>query len=139
MSAAGLHRRRTISSVRGSRVLLRVTAILLSAAAIMLAVVVLRAETRRYEYLTADCDWQAQHLRQELHEKEFELARLRDPARIREEVVGKKLAEELGTPPEARAAAPTRSGGSVAPSRPDVSPQRRSNSGARGNSPVRRP
>lgn len=121
--------------------LLRVTAVLLSAAATMLAVVVLRAETRRYEYLTANADWEAQHLRQALHEREFELARLRDPSRIRERVVGRQLAEELGgnsavTQPTASPAKSTGQGAATR-SQGNSPPRKPGGSGTRGNTPRR--
>lgn len=121
--------------------LVRVTALLFSAAAIMLAVVMLRAEARRYEYLTANAEWEAQYLSQSLHEKELELARLRDPSRIREKVIGRQLAEELGgkspavTPPAPAA----RTGGTGAATKAQGNPPRRTGGATRGNTTPRRP
>ena len=61
----------------------RIIIILAGAAATMLAVAVLRAETARLHYALSQLDRRAAALRQELREKELELARLRNPARIR--------------------------------------------------------
>ena len=49
----------------------------------MMAVVLLRAETTRLHYELSQFDRRAEVLRQELREKELELARLRNPALIR--------------------------------------------------------
>jgi sensor domain CHASE-containing protein len=49
----------------------------------MMTVVVLRAETSRLHYGLSQLDQRAEVLRQELREKELELARLRNPAVIR--------------------------------------------------------
>ena len=49
----------------------------------LLAVVTLRAEATRLHYQLSQLDRRAQVLRQELREKELELARLHNPALIR--------------------------------------------------------
>ncbi len=58
--------------------------ILAGGALVMLVVVMLRAESAALNYTLVNLERRAAILRQELHEKELELARLRNPARIRQ-------------------------------------------------------
>jgi sensor domain CHASE-containing protein len=57
----------------------------------MMAVVLLRAEATALHYNLSRLDRQAQVLRQELREQELELARLRNPARIRAKLAELRL------------------------------------------------
>jgi len=66
--------------------LARMIVILLGALLLMLAVVVLRAETTRLHYQLSQIDQQADLLWQELREEELELQRLRNPAVLRARV-----------------------------------------------------
>ena len=50
---------------------------------LMLAVIVLRAETRRLHFRTSEYDSQIEQIRQELRNQEIELQRLRNPEDIR--------------------------------------------------------
>lgn len=72
----------------------RTAALLTGALAVMLTVVVLRAETTRLHFELVRLERRAATLRQELREKELELARLRNPARIRDRVLRHGGAEE---------------------------------------------
>jgi hypothetical protein len=65
--------------------------ILATLSAAMLAVVALRAEATRVHYELSQLDRRAAVLRQELREKELELARLRNPARIRAKLAQSRL------------------------------------------------
>lgn len=71
--------------------LTRVVLLLVGVLAVMLAAVVLRAETIRLNNRVARLEQQSDALRQELHEKELELARLRNPSAIRERVLDLRL------------------------------------------------
>lgn len=62
----------------------------------MMAVVLLRAETTRVHYELSQLDRQAGVLRQELREKELELARLANPALIRAKLAELRLRDEWG-------------------------------------------
>jgi hypothetical protein len=66
--------------------LFRMIVILVGGLVLLLAVVILRAETTRLHYEISKCERSADGLRQQLVEKELELARLRNPARIRQRV-----------------------------------------------------
>jgi len=57
----------------------------------MMAVVFLRAEAARLHYDLSQLEHRAQVLRQELREKEIELARLRNPALIRAKLAELRL------------------------------------------------
>jgi hypothetical protein len=72
--------------------LARIVVLAFGATAVMLAVVVLRAETTRLHYERSQLDRQADVLRREIEEGKLELARLRDPALLR-----LKAREHLGT------------------------------------------
>jgi len=77
--------------------LFRIIAVLAGALVLLLIVVILRAETTRLHYAIAQCERRADEVRQELLEAELELARLRNPTRIRqqmEQAVGQAAAEE---------------------------------------------
>lgn len=63
--------------------LIRMVVILGGALVVMLAVVALRAETTRLHFEISELDQRAAGLMREIGEKELELARLRNPARIR--------------------------------------------------------
>jgi len=61
---------------------------------LLLAVVIIRADTTRLHYATSQCERRAEELRQRALEGELELARLRNPLRIRqrmEQAVGELL------------------------------------------------
>ena len=64
--------------------LFRTITILVGGLALLLLVVILRAETTRLHYAISKCERDADGLRQELVEAELELARLRNPTRIRQ-------------------------------------------------------
>lgn len=66
--------------------LFRMIVILVGGLLLLLTVVVLRAETTRLHYEISKCERSADELRQQLAEKELELARLRNPTRIRQRV-----------------------------------------------------
>lgn len=63
--------------------ILRVSAVLVGAAVVLLTVVMLRAETTRLHYSISRLDARADELRQQIRDRGVELQRLRDPARIR--------------------------------------------------------
>ena len=64
--------------------LLRVIVVLVGGLALLLLVVILRAETTRLHYAIARCERNADDIRQQVVEAELELARLRNPTRIRQ-------------------------------------------------------
>ena len=64
--------------------LFRTITVLLGGLALLLLVVILRAETTRLHYAISKCERDADGIRQELVEAELELARLRNPTRIRQ-------------------------------------------------------
>jgi hypothetical protein len=64
--------------------LLRVIVVLVGGVALLLLVVILRAETTRLHYAGARCERAADEIRQQVVEAELELARLRNPTRIRQ-------------------------------------------------------
>ena len=76
--------------------LTRMVCILAGALAIMLAVVILRAERTRLDYDVSQLDRRADGLVQQLRAEELELARLKHPALIRARVAEMRL----GTAPE---------------------------------------
>jgi cell division protein FtsL len=63
--------------------LFRMIVVLVCGLVLLLAVVVLRAETTRLHYEISQCEQEAYELRRQLHEAELERARLRNPTRIR--------------------------------------------------------
>ncbi len=67
--------------------LARMICILAAALATLLVVVVLRAESTRLHFELARLDRKASILWQQIREDEVELARLRNPARIRQRVL----------------------------------------------------
>ncbi len=66
--------------------LFRTIAVLLGGLALMLVVVILRAETTRLHYATSQRELRFEAVRQQLREAEMQLARLRNPMLIRERV-----------------------------------------------------
>lgn len=77
--------------------LFRIIAVLAGGLVLLLFVVILRAETTRLHYAIAQCERRADEVRQELLEAELELARLRNPTRIRqqmEQAVGQAAEEQ---------------------------------------------
>lgn len=64
--------------------LARTVVLLAGALAVMLTMVIIRAETTRLHFEYRQLEREAAALRQTLREKELELARLRNPARIRD-------------------------------------------------------
>ncbi len=66
--------------------LLRTISVLAGALVVMLAVVILRAETTRLHYEISRREARVQRCRQQLREAELELARLRNPMMIRARV-----------------------------------------------------
>ena len=71
--------------------LTRTIALLAGGLAVMLSVVIVRAETARLAFEFAVLERDAGLMRQQLREKELELARLRDPALIRRRAVDLRL------------------------------------------------
>ncbi len=84
--------------------LTRMVGVFLGALAIMLAVVILRAETTRLHYLISELDRQEDSLRQELRTEKLALQRARNPAALLEKVSRLRLAEPQAEAP--RPAAP---------------------------------
>ena len=76
--------------------------VLVAALVGMMAVVLLRAEVTRRHYELSQLDRQADVLRQELREKQLELARLRSPAVIRAKLAALRLREDSGGVPPAK-------------------------------------
>jgi len=76
--------------------------VLASTLAVLLAVVVLRAEAARLHYATAQLERRVEALVQELREKDLELARLRNPALIRARIEELRLGENRGAESSAR-------------------------------------
>ncbi len=72
--------------------LTRTIVLLAVALAVMLTVVIVRAETTRLHNRFAQLEFDARVLRQQLRERELELARLRDPALIRGRAADLRLA-----------------------------------------------
>jgi cell division protein FtsL len=64
--------------------LFRMMIVLAGGLVLLLAVVIVRAETTRLHYEVARCERSADELRQQLVEAELELARLRNPTRIKQ-------------------------------------------------------
>jgi hypothetical protein len=78
-------------------------------AAVMLTVVVLRAETTRLNYRLSELDREAEGIRQQLREKELELARRRHPMLIRSRALEMRLTSESAAGEErSRPARPAR-------------------------------
>lgn len=73
--------------------LARTIVILGSALCVLLAVVILRAESTRIQYETSLIEQKIDAARQELQQREMELARWRNPAHIRERVKEMRMAE----------------------------------------------
>jgi hypothetical protein len=76
--------------------LFRTIVILVGGLLIMLTVVILRAQTTRLHYEISQCERRTDQYRQQLHDGELELARLRNPMMIRQQVkeTVSQLAEE---------------------------------------------
>ncbi|MBN2445334.1 MAG: hypothetical protein JXO22_01315 [Phycisphaerae bacterium] len=74
--------------------LARTVVVLGGTLAVMLVVVVLRTETSRLHYQMSQLDREAAVLRQQLRERELELARLRNPARIRARALDMRFEQE---------------------------------------------
>ena len=74
----------------------RLTLVLLSTLLVMLAVVVLRSERTRLQFETSQCDREAEALRQEVRERELELARLSNPGLLRQRLMDMKLERGSG-------------------------------------------
>ncbi|MCK4341816.1 MAG: hypothetical protein KAY37_08855 [Phycisphaerae bacterium] len=70
--------------------LFRMIVILAGGVALLLCVVILRAETTRLHYEISQCELQAEEMRLRLRAAELELARLRNPM-----VMRKKVAEAV--------------------------------------------
>lgn len=66
--------------------LFRTIVVLVGGLALLLVVVVLRAETTRLHFELSKCESRADEIRQELTYAELELARLRNPGRIRQQI-----------------------------------------------------
>jgi len=66
--------------------LFRMIVVLVIGLMVMLCVVILRAETARLHYEISQCERQAEEYRQQMHDAELELARLRNPMVIRRQV-----------------------------------------------------
>jgi hypothetical protein len=64
--------------------LFRMMVVLAGGLVLLLAVVIVRAETTRLHYEVARCERAADELQQQLVEAELELARLRNPTRIKQ-------------------------------------------------------
>jgi predicted Holliday junction resolvase-like endonuclease len=64
--------------------LFRTIVVLVGGVVLMLVVVILRAETTRLHYQTAQREQRLEDLREQLRQAEMELARLRNPMLIRE-------------------------------------------------------
>ncbi|TWT40365.1 hypothetical protein RAS1_40730 [Phycisphaerae bacterium RAS1] len=73
--------------------LTRTIVILGGALCILLAAVILRAETTRMQYETSLIEQKIDAARQELQQREMELARWRNPAHIRERVQEMRMAD----------------------------------------------
>jgi hypothetical protein len=76
--------------------LTRMVGVFLGALAIMLAVVILRAETTRLHYVISEIDRREDALRQELRKEQLALERARNPAALLERVSRLRLAEPEG-------------------------------------------
>lgn len=66
--------------------LFRMIVVLIGALAVLLCVVILRAETTRLHYEISQCERRVEACCQRLREAELELARLRNPMMIRDRV-----------------------------------------------------
>lgn len=71
--------------------IVRLVLVLLSALSVMLAVVVLRSERTRLQFQASEADRRAEALRQEVREREIELARLSNPGVIRRRLTDMRL------------------------------------------------
>ena len=79
----------------------RVIVVLVGGLALLLLVVILRAETTRLHHAIARCERDADDIRQQVVEAELEMARLRNPTRIRqrmEQAVGPVIEEPAPAP-----------------------------------------
>jgi hypothetical protein len=92
--------------------LFRTIIILLAAMTVMLSAVALRAESARLHNQAARVDARLELLRRELREQELELARLRNPGKIRERIAALRAGSEdpaalqPSKPPTARRSKP---------------------------------
>ncbi|MFN0137307.1 MAG: hypothetical protein ACKVS9_14485 [Phycisphaerae bacterium] len=77
---------------------LRLVIVLSTSLVVLLSIVILRAETTRINYEISQLESRAEALRLELREKELELARYRDPARIRDRLAQHRI--DSAPPPE---------------------------------------
>lgn len=73
--------------------LTRIMIVLGGALTFMMTIVVLRAEATSLHYELSRYDARVDALNQELHERELELARLKNPARIRARIAELRLGE----------------------------------------------
>jgi hypothetical protein len=81
--------------------LVRTVLILTGGLVLLLMVVILRADTTRLHYETSRCEQAEDEYRQQLVEADLELARLKNPSRIRQEIedVVNDFEEEKPPPP----------------------------------------
>lgn len=78
--------------------LTRTIAVLSGFLAVALSVVILRAEATRMQFGTSRLDREAEDLINQVHERELELARLRNPAMIRARLADARI-NEAGVKP----------------------------------------
>ena len=83
---------------------LRLVIVLSTSLVVLLSVVILRAETTRINYEISLLDSRAESLRLELREKELELARFQDPARIRDRLAQNRM--DAAAPPQRKPPTP---------------------------------
>lgn len=86
---------------------LRLVLVLSASLVVLLSVVILRAETTRINYEISLLDNRAETLRLELRDKELELARYRDPARIRDRLAQYRM-DAAPPPPEKKLPPPAK-------------------------------
>ena len=80
----------------------RLTLVLLSALVVMLTVVVLRSERTRLQFEISRDDRDAEALRQEVRERELELARLSNPGVIRQRLLEMRIEQSAAKGNSAR-------------------------------------
>lgn len=88
--------------------LFRIAIVLGSALAVMMTVVVLRAESTALHFELSQYDTRVDRQHQDLHERELELARLRNPALIRARIADLRLGDVDPAKPKTQTPAATK-------------------------------
>lgn len=88
--------------------LTRTIVVLLGLIAVALSTAMLRADATRQQFETSKLDREAEELLSQIHERELELARLRNPASLRQHLADQRIAEPEPKPKPKTNAKPTK-------------------------------